>query len=85
MTSQNSGTAAPRYNYDIIKLFTIAATFWGIVGFSAGVTIASQLAFPFLNFDLEWFCFGRLRPLHTSVFLWFSALLKRVFGVMIIY
>lgn len=54
------------YNYDIVKLFTLAATFWGIVGFSAGVFIALQLAFPVLNFDLEWISFGRLRPLHTS-------------------
>lgn len=55
-----------RYNYDIVKLFTIAATFWGIVGFSVGVLIAFQLAFPVLNFDVEWLSFGRIRPLHTS-------------------
>ncbi|MBM5782686.1 MAG: cytochrome oxidase, partial [Pelagibacterales bacterium] len=54
------------YNYDIVKLFTIAATFWGIVGFSAGVLIAFQLAFPLLNLDIEYLSFGRLRPLHTS-------------------
>jgi cytochrome c oxidase cbb3-type subunit 1 len=65
MTS-HSNTASPRYNYEIVKLFTIAAVFWGIVGFAAGVFIASQLAFPLLNFDLEWTSFGRLRPLHTS-------------------
>ncbi len=58
-------TYAP-YNYNIVRLFTIAATFWGIVGFSAGVFIALQLVFPVLNFDLEWISFGRLRPLHTS-------------------
>ena len=55
-----------KYNYDIVKLFTIAATFWGIVGFTAGVFIAFQLAFPALNLGLEWTSFGRLRPLHTS-------------------
>ena len=32
------------YNYSIIKLFTLACVFWGIVGFSVGVVIASQLA-----------------------------------------
>jgi cytochrome c oxidase cbb3-type subunit 1 len=58
--------SSPTYNYDIIKLFTIATMFWGIVGFSVGVLIASQLAFPILNFDVEWLSFGRLRPLHTS-------------------
>lgn len=54
-----------KYNYDIVKFFTLAAIFWGIVGFAAGVLIASQLAFPFLNFEAA-FNFGRLRPLHTS-------------------
>jgi cytochrome c oxidase cbb3-type subunit 1 len=53
------------YNYDIVKLFTIASTFWGLVGFLMGVIIAAQLAFPSLNLN-EWTNFGRLRPLHTS-------------------
>ncbi len=66
MSSSSTPTSLPSYNYDIIKLFTIAATFWGIVGFSVGVTIAFQLAFPALNLGLEWTSFGRLRPLHTS-------------------
>lgn len=55
-----------KYNYDIVKLFTLATVFWGIVGFLFGVIIASQLAFPALNLDLEWTSFGRLRPIHTS-------------------
>src|SRR3990172_8562316 len=49
-----------------IKVATIAAVFWGVVGFLAGDLIAWQLAFPALNFDLPWTNFGRLRPLHTS-------------------
>lgn len=65
-THSNSHSAPVKYNYDIIKLFTIAATFWGIVGFSVGVLIAFQLAFPALNFNVEWLSFGRIRPLHTS-------------------
>jgi len=54
------------YNYRIVRLFTIAAVFWGIIGFAAGVLIASQMAFPILNFDWQYTSFGRLRPLHTS-------------------
>jgi len=54
------------YNESVVRQFTIAATFWGVVGFAAGVLIALQLAFPVLNFDLEWLSFGRLRPVHTS-------------------
>ena len=55
-----------KYDYDAIKLFTLASIFWGIIGFLAGTYIAFELAFPFLNLDLEWTSFGRLRPLHTS-------------------
>lgn len=65
MTSAQNNSAVD-YNYDIVKLFTLASCFWGIVGFFAGVYIASQMAFPILNLDLEWTSFGRLRPLHTS-------------------
>mgnify|MGYP001449103876 CR=1 FL=1 len=54
------------YNEEVVRWFTIATVFWGIVGFTAGVYIALELAFPALNFDVEWLSFGRLRPLHTS-------------------
>lgn len=63
--SSKINTTHQSYNYDIIKYFTIAATFWGLVGFSMGVIIAMQLTFPSLNLG-EYFSFGRLRPLHTS-------------------
>ncbi|WP_262690363.1 cytochrome-c oxidase, cbb3-type subunit I [Kordiimonas aestuarii] len=53
------------YNDDIVKLFTIATIFWGVVGFTVGVFIALQMAFPQLNFG-EYLTFGRLRPVHTS-------------------
>ena len=56
----------PAYDEDVVRLFMVATIFWGIVGFSAGVFIAFQLAFPALNLGLEWTTFGRLRPLHTS-------------------
>jgi cytochrome c oxidase cbb3-type subunit 1 len=56
----------PNYNMDPVKFGTIAALFWGIAGFTVGLVIALQLAFPVLNFDLPWINFGRLRPLHTS-------------------
>ncbi len=53
------------YNDDIVKKFTLAATFWGVVGFLVGCLIAAQLAFPDLNLE-PWLNFGRLRPVHTS-------------------
>ncbi|MGQ3675853.1 cytochrome-c oxidase, cbb3-type subunit I [Xanthobacter sp. TB0139] len=56
----------PNYNFDVVKVGTIFAVFWGIAGFTLGVWAALQLAFPAFNFDTEWISFGRLRPLHTS-------------------
>ncbi|MGY3443408.1 cytochrome-c oxidase, cbb3-type subunit I [Bradyrhizobium sp. USDA 4473] len=56
----------PNYNLGPIKFASVLAMFWGIAGFSVGLLIASQLAWPALNFDLPWTSFGRLRPLHTS-------------------
>ena len=54
------------YNDHIVRLFMLAAIFWGVVGMLVGVLIALQLNFPVLNFDREWLTFGRLRPLHTN-------------------
>ena len=63
-------TATPEwdqgYNDGVVRAGVIASVIWGVVGFSVGLVIALQLAFPVLNFDLPWTNFGRLRPLHTS-------------------
>ncbi|HWX60454.1 cytochrome-c oxidase, cbb3-type subunit I [Bradyrhizobium sp.] len=56
----------PNYNFGPIKFSAGIAMVWGIAGFLVGLIIASQLAWPALNFDLPWISFGRLRPLHTS-------------------
>ncbi|CAA6808737.1 MAG: Cytochrome c oxidase subunit CcoN (EC, partial [uncultured Thiotrichaceae bacterium] len=58
--------SSEQYNYEIVKKFTIAAIIWGLAGMTAGVYIASELAWPFLNFDIAQITFGRLRPVHTS-------------------
>ena len=56
----------PNYNFGPVKFATIAAIFWGCAGFTVGLYIALELAFPAMNLDLQWINFGRLRPLHTS-------------------
>lgn len=48
------------------KLFLLATMIWGVVSILLGVVIAFQLASWKFNFGLEWFTFGRLRPLHTN-------------------
>ncbi len=55
------------YNYAIVRKFTIVALLFGFLGMSAGLWAALQLAFPALNFSLEYITFGRLRPVHTTL------------------
>ncbi|HWK59307.1 MAG TPA: cytochrome-c oxidase, cbb3-type subunit I [Parapedobacter sp.] len=57
-----------KFNYDnkIVRNFAIATIVWGIVGMSVGLLVAVQLVWPFMNFDLQYTTFGRIRPLHTN-------------------
>ncbi len=55
------------YNYDIVKFCVIVGIMMGVLGTFIGTWIASELAFPFLNFDIAEISFGRLRPVHTNV------------------
>ncbi|MDO8274641.1 MAG: cbb3-type cytochrome c oxidase subunit I, partial [Serpentinimonas sp.] len=57
------------YNDKVVRQFSVMAVVWGVVGMLVGVIIAAQMIWPALNlgqFGLEWFSFGRLRPLHTN-------------------
>src|SRR6187401_1724155 len=54
------------YEDGAVRLFTLAAVLWGVVGMAVGVLIAAQLAWPQLNFSVPWLSYGRLRPLHTN-------------------
>ena len=64
--AHSAALSSEQYNYEIVKKFAIAAIVWAILGMTAGVYIASELAWPVLNFDTAQITFGRLRPLHTS-------------------
>jgi cytochrome c oxidase cbb3-type subunit 1 len=54
------------YNYKVVRQFAIMTVVWGIVGMLVGVLLAAQLAWPAMNFDVQYLHFGRLRPLHTN-------------------
>ncbi|MEJ2141560.1 MAG: cytochrome-c oxidase, cbb3-type subunit I [Gammaproteobacteria bacterium] len=63
----HSTARAEQYNFDIVRKFTIMTLVWGVLGMTAGLYIGSELAFPFLNFDIPEITFGRLRPVHTTL------------------
>jgi cytochrome c oxidase cbb3-type subunit I/II len=60
--------AIEKFSYDnkIVKYFSIATVFWGVVGMTVGLTAAIQLFYPIFNFNTEYTTFGRIRPLHTN-------------------
>ena len=55
-----------KYNFDVVRWFSIMAVVYLVVGTLVGVWIASELAYPVLNFNIPEITFGRLRPLHTN-------------------
>lgn len=61
-----ANTHSATYNDTVVRQFAVAAVVWGVVGMAVGVLIASQLAWPELNFGIPWLTYGRLRPLHTN-------------------
>ncbi|HJV70215.1 cytochrome-c oxidase, cbb3-type subunit I [Ideonella sp.] len=61
-----SAPVRPAYNDTVVRGFALAAVIYGIVGMLVGVIVASQLAWPELNFGIPFLSYGRLRPLHTN-------------------
>ncbi len=57
-----------QFSYDnkIVRDFTYACMFWGVIGMLVGLLAALQLVFPALNFSTAQTTFGRIRPLHTN-------------------
>lgn len=56
----------PVFQDKIIKMFSIAAVIWAVIGFSSGVFIALEMSFPDIFPHLPWISFGRMRPFHTT-------------------
>src|SRR6186713_3045912 len=64
--AKSAPTVSSHYEDGAVRMFTIAAVVWGVVGMAVGVLIAAQLTWPELNFGIPWLSYGRLRPLHTN-------------------
>jgi len=58
--------AEQKFNFDVVRWFAVMTAVYLVVGALVGVYIASELAWPVLNFDSPYLSFGRLRPLHTN-------------------
>ncbi|MGJ8667275.1 MAG: cytochrome-c oxidase, cbb3-type subunit I [Patiriisocius sp.] len=54
------------YDNKVVSKFIIATMFWGIIGMSVGLLLATMFLFPNLTDGISWLSFGRLRPLHTN-------------------
>jgi cytochrome c oxidase cbb3-type subunit I/II len=54
------------YDNKIVRDFSVATIFWGLIGMTVGLLIALQLIFPELNFGIPYTTYGRVRPLHTN-------------------
>ncbi|MBF0455582.1 MAG: cytochrome-c oxidase, cbb3-type subunit I [Magnetococcales bacterium] len=54
------------YDYGVVKMFSVMAVVYAVVGFLVGLILALELTFPELNAGIPYISFGRLRPLHTS-------------------
>ena len=65
-TNTTESAAAQKYNFEIVKWFSVVSVIYLVVGTFVGVYIAAELAWPFLNLDIAELTFGRLRPLHTN-------------------
>lgn len=63
-----SSSRIERVTYDdaTVRNFMLASIVFGAVGLLVGLLIASQLAWPALNFGIPYTTFSRLRPLHTN-------------------
>ena len=59
-------TTQVKYDFEVVKYFSVMAVIYLVVGTLLGVYIASELAWPVLNLDIAQISFGRLRPLHTN-------------------
>lgn len=64
--SRSSGLETFHYDNQIVRMFLIASTVFGIVGMLVGLLLALQLVWPSLNFNFAYTTFGRIRPLHTN-------------------
>ena len=56
-----------KYDDKITRMFLLATLVWGVIGMSAGLYLALELANWKFNLGLKYINFGRLRPFHTNV------------------
>ncbi|MDB5104903.1 MAG: cytochrome c oxidase, cbb3-type, subunit [Fibrobacteres bacterium] len=55
-----------KYDDKITRWFLLATLVWGVIGMSAGLYLALELANWKFNLGIKYINFGRLRPFHTN-------------------
>lgn len=55
-----------KYDDKITRMFLLATLVWGVIGMSAGLYAALELANWKFNLGIKYINFGRLRPFHTN-------------------
>ncbi|MBL7557029.1 MAG: cytochrome-c oxidase, cbb3-type subunit I [Bdellovibrionaceae bacterium] len=63
---KNNNLVKVVYDDKIVKAFLLATMVFAGIAFLVGVLVAFQLSYWPLNLNMEWFTFGRMRPLHTN-------------------
>ena len=66
LESQKTDLETFYYDNQIVRMFLIATTVFGIIGMTVGLLAAIQLFLPEANFGIQYTTFGRIRPLHTN-------------------
>jgi len=62
-----SSAPVEQYNYDIVRKFTIMALVWGVLAMTAGVYIALELRWAFLNINIPKITIVGLRLISTTL------------------
>ncbi len=62
----NEESIKEQYDDKVVKYFLVATIVWAGVALLLGIYAALELASYKFNLGLQWFTFGRIRPLHTN-------------------
>jgi len=64
---ETTATIGKEFYHDrVVTALVMFSVIWALLGMTAGVYIAAELVWPWLDFGQQWLSYGRLRTLHTN-------------------